>query len=73
MSINFLEGLGYVAQGALEKDEQIRQERLQARMEEMKENRAFYREQAKTRYAVDLAEYQEESKKVKSIIFFNVV
>ena len=29
--------------------------------------RAFYREQAKTRYAVDLAEYQEESKKVKSI------
>mgnify|MGYP003132850718 FL=1 len=67
MSMNFLEGLGYVAQGAIEKDEQIRQEKLQSRMEEMKENRAFYREQAKTRYAVDLAEYQEESKKVKSI------
>ena len=67
MSMNFLEGLGYIAQGAIEKDEQIRQEKLQSRMEEMKENRAFYREQAKTRYAVDLAEYQEESKKVKSI------
>ena len=67
MGISFLEGLGYVAQGAVEKDEQIRQEKLQARMEEMKENRAFYREQAKTRYAVDLAEYQEESKKVKGI------
>ena len=67
MGISFLEGLGYVAQGAVEKDEQIRQEKLQARMEEMKENRAFYREQAKTRYAVDLAEYQEESKKIKGI------
>ena len=61
MGINFLEGLGYVAQGALEKDEQIRQERLQARMEEMKENRALYKEIAKTRYATDLATYEKES------------
>ena len=61
MGISFLEGLGYVAQGALEKDEQIRQERLQARMEEMKENRALYKEIAKTRYATDLATYEKES------------
>ena len=61
MGISFLEGLGYVAQGALEKDEQIRQERLQARMEEMKENRALYKEIAKTRYATDLSTYEKES------------
>lgn len=67
MGINFLEGLGYVAQGAIQKDDEIRQEKLATRMEEMKENRAFYREQAKTRYAVDLAEYQDQSKKMQSI------
>jgi len=61
MGINFLEGLGYVAQGALEKDEEIRQEKLASRMEEMKENRALYREIAKTRYATDLATYEKES------------
>jgi len=67
MSMNFLEGLGYVAQGAIEKDDEIRKEKLQARMEELKENRALYREIAKTRYATDLATYQEESKNVKKI------
>ena len=67
MSMNFLEGLGYVAQGAIEKDDEIRKEKLQARMEELKENRALYREIAKTRYATDLATYQDESKNVKKI------
>ena len=67
MSMNFLEGLGYIAQGAIEKDDEIRKEKLQARMEELKENRALYREIAKTRYATDLATYQEESKNVKKI------
>ena len=67
MSMNFLEGLGYVAQGAIEKDEQIRQEKLQSRMEEMKENRALYKEMAKTRYTVDLATYEAEAKKVRQI------
>jgi len=67
MSMNFLEGLGYIAQGAIEKDNEIRKEKLQARMEELKENRALYREIAKTRYATDLATYQEESKNVKKI------
>ena len=67
MSMNFLEGLGYVAQGAIEKDDEIRKEKLQARMEELKENRALYREIAKTRYATDLATYQEESKNSKKI------
>ena len=67
MSMNFLEGLGYVAQGAIEKDDEIRKEKLQARMEELKENRALYREIAKTRYATDLATYQEESKNAKKI------
>ena len=28
MSMNFLEGLGYVAQGAIEKDDEIRKEKL---------------------------------------------
>ena len=65
--MNFLEGLGYVAQGAIEKDDEIRKEKLQARMEELKENRALYREIAKTRYATDLATYQEESKNAKKI------
>lgn len=64
MGISFLEGLGYVAQGAAEKSEQLRQEKLAARMEEMKENRTLYREIAKTRYATDLSTYQEEAKKV---------
>ena len=67
MSMNFLEGLGYIAQGAIEKDDEIRKEKLQARMEELKENRALYREIAKTRYATDLATYQEESKNAKKI------
>jgi len=67
MSMNFLEGLGYIAQGAIEKDNEIRKEKLQARMEELKENRALYREIAKTRYATDLATYQEESKNAKKI------
>ena len=67
MSMNFLEGLGYVAQGAIEKDDEIRKEKLVARMEELKENRALYREIAKTRYATDLATYQDESKNVKKI------
>jgi hypothetical protein len=67
MGISFLEGLGYVAQGAAEKSEQLRQEKLAARMEEMKENRALYREIAKTRYATDLSTYQEEAKKVGKI------
>ena len=67
MSMNFLEGLGYIAQGAIEKDDEIRKEKLQARMEELKENRALYREIAKTRYATDLATYQDESKNVKKI------
>jgi|TARA_R100000030_G_scaffold30794_2_gene22577 ATP-dependent protease HslVU (ClpYQ) peptidase subunit len=65
--MNFLEGLGYIAQGAIEKDNEIRKEKLQARMEELKENRALYREIAKTRYATDLATYQEESKNAKKI------
>ena len=65
--MNFLEGLGYIAQGAIEKDDEIRKEKLQARMEELKENRALYREIAKTRYATDLATYQDESKNVKKI------
>ena len=30
-------------------------------MEEMKENRALYKEIAKTRYATDLATYEKES------------
>ena len=67
MSMNFLEGIGYIAQGAIEKDDEIRKEKLQARMEELKENRALYREIAKTRYATDLATYQDESKNVKKI------
>ena len=67
MSMNFLEGLGYVAQGAIEKDDEIRKEKLVARMEELKENRALYRDIAKTRYATDLATYQEESKNAKKI------
>ena len=67
MSMNFLEGIGYIAQGAIEKDDEIRKEKLQARMEELKENRALYREIAKTRYATDLATYQEESKNAKKI------
>ena len=67
MSMNFLEGLGYIAQGAIEKDNEIRKEKLQDRMEELKENRALYREIAKTRYATDLATYQEESKNAKKI------
>ena len=67
MSMNFLEGLGYIAQGAIEKDDEIRKEKLQARMEELKENRALYREIAKTRYATDLATYQEEANKVGKI------
>jgi len=67
MSMNFLEGLGYIAQGAIEKDDEIRKEKLQARMEELKENRALYRDIAKTRYATDLATYQEEAKKVGKI------
>ena len=65
--MNFLEGIGYIAQGAIEKDDEIRKEKLQARMEELKENRALYREIAKTRYATDLATYQDESKNVKKI------
>ena len=67
MSMNFLEGIGYIAQGAIEKDDEIRKEKLVARMEELKENRALYREIAKTRYATDLATYQDESKNVKKI------
>ena len=67
MSMNFLEGIGYIAQGAIEKDDEIRKEKLQARMEELKENRALYRDIAKTRYATDLATYQEESKNAKKI------
>ena len=42
MSMNFLEGLGYVAQGAIEKDEQIRQEKLQSQYgRNVKENESF--------------------------------
>ena len=67
MSMNFLEGIGYIAQGAIEKDDEIRKEKLVARMEELKENRALYRDIAKTRYATDLATYQEESKNAKKI------
>lgn len=67
MSMNFLEGIGYIAQGAIEKDDEIRKEKLVARMEELKENRALYRDIAKTRYATDLATYQDESKNVKKI------
>ena len=65
--MNFLEGIGYIAQGAIEKDDEIRKEKLVARMEELKENRALYRDIAKTRYATDLATYQEESKNAKKI------
>tara|TARA_R100000231_G_scaffold137098_1_gene113084 strand:- start:724 stop:2313 length:1590 start_codon:yes stop_codon:yes gene_type:complete len=36
-------------------------------MEEMKENRALYKEMAKTRYTVDLATYEAEAKKVRQI------
>ena len=50
MGISFWEGLGYVAQGAAEGSEKIRQEKLATRMEEMKADKALYREIAKTRY-----------------------
>ena len=38
MGISFCEGLGYVAQGAAEGSEEIRKEKLAARMEQMKDD-----------------------------------
>ena len=67
MGISFWEGLGYVAQGAAEGSEEIRKEKLAARMEQMKDDKTLYRDIAKTRYATDLATFQEESKKYKKV------
>ena len=67
MGISWAEGLGYVFQGAAEGSEKIRQEKLATRMEEMKADKALYREIAKTRYASDLSTYNEEAKKYKKV------
>ena len=67
MGINWAEGLGYVLQGAAEGSEEIRKEKLATRMEIMKEDKQTINEIAKTRYATDLATFNEETKKIKSI------
>ena len=67
MGISWAEGLGYVFQGAAEGSEKIREEKLAQRFELMKEDKQTINEIAKTRYATDLATFNEETKKVKSI------
>ena len=67
MGISWAEGLGYIFQGAAEGSEKIREEKLAQRFELMKEDKQTINEIAKTRYATDLATFNEETKKVKSI------
>lgn len=67
MGISGWESLGYIFQGAAEGSEEIRKEKLAARMEQMKDDKTLYRDIAKTRYATDLATFQDESKKYKKV------
>ena len=67
MGISGWESLGYIFQGAAEGSEKIRKEKLAARMEQMKDDKTLYRDIAKTRYATDLATFQDESKKYKKV------
>ena len=59
MGISWAEGLGYVFQGAAEGSEKIREEKLAQRFELMKEDKQTINEIAKTRYATDLATFNE--------------
>ena len=67
MGISWAEGLGYVFQGAAEGSEKIRQEKLATRMENLREEKAMYKELAKTRYATDLGTYEAESKNLAAM------
>ena len=63
MALNWLDVAGNLAVGAIDKNEQYRQEELKASMEELKENKEFYRALATTRYSKDLDRYYKEKEK----------
>jgi hypothetical protein len=63
MGLNWLDVAGNLAVGAIDKNEQYRQEELKASMEELKQNKEFYRALATTRYSKDLDRYYKEKEK----------
>ena len=63
MALNWLDVAGNLAVGAIDKNEQYRQEELKTAMEELKQNKEFYRALATTRYSKDLDTYYKEKEK----------
>jgi len=63
MGLNWLDVTGNLVVGAIDKNEQYRREELEASMEELKQNKEFYRALATTRYSKDLDRYYTEKEK----------
>ena len=63
MALNWLDVAGNLVVGGIDKNEQYRQEELKASMEELKQNKEFYRALATTRYSKDLDRYYKEKEK----------
>ena len=63
MALNWFDIGGNLVAGVIDKNEQYRQEALKTAMEELKQNKEFYRALATTRYSKDLDRYYKEKEK----------
>ena len=67
MALNFGDLALLTAGDVAKMDTEARQKKIDDRLDELKENKAFYQRLAESRFATDEAAYQEELKSIRSL------